>query len=222
MKVYIGKYPTTWLSVHRPFKKWIEFNHKKSYYAVDEEEYTKTDKFVDKALDFVQNYIYYPVNKLVLSKRKRKIKIKVDNYDVWNADDTLAHLILPLLKKMKEDKRGTPMIDQKDVPKNLRDLESDDDATKEKKFEDRWNWVLDEMIYAFESGLDDEWEDQFKTGESDWQSVPEEHEDYGKVYKMVKGPKHTLVFDDKGYKAGLKRRENGRILFGKYFHSLWT
>jgi hypothetical protein len=77
------------------------------------------------------------------SKRKRKVKIHIDNYDVWNMDSTLALIILPMLKKLKENKQGFHLIDNADVPEELRDA---DNSWCEKKY----NWFLDELVWAFE------------------------------------------------------------------------
>jgi hypothetical protein len=46
---------------------------------------------------------------LWLSKQyNRKIKVKIHDYDVWGMDETLALVILPMLKKLQETKSGAP------------------------------------------------------------------------------------------------------------------
>jgi hypothetical protein len=38
--------------------------------------------------------------------KQRKIVVKLDPWDSWNANDTLAIIILPVLKQLKETKHG--------------------------------------------------------------------------------------------------------------------
>mgnify|MGYP003351100966 CR=1 FL=1 len=40
------------------------------------------------------------------ARRKRTVKVHIDNYDVWGMDNTIALIALPLLKKLKEKKYG--------------------------------------------------------------------------------------------------------------------
>ena len=53
------------------------------------------------------------------SKRKRKIKVKIDNYDTWSMDHTLAYIIVPMLKQLHETKHGAPFVDLCSVWMNL-------------------------------------------------------------------------------------------------------
>lgn len=160
------------------------------------------------------------------SMKERKIKVRIDRYDTWSMDNTLAHIALPMLKQLKETKHGAPFVDDKDVPKELRstsappkknEWDTDDNHFK------RWDWVMDQMIFAFESELDDSWEDQFRTGENDLRSRAIEWDENGKpkLYQMVDGPNHTAETDWDGMKAYQKRIDNGFRLFGKYYQALW-
>ena len=108
------------------------------------------------------------------SKRQRKIQVRIDKYDTWNMDHTLGDIILPMLKQLKENQHGAPFVDDEDVPKELRSIYAlpreawDTDGNHFK----RWEWVLDEMIFAFEHKIDDSWEDEFRSGEIDSIMVP--------------------------------------------------
>jgi hypothetical protein len=143
------------------------------------------------------------------SKKERTIKVHIDRWDTWSMDETLAHIILPMLIQLKETTHGAPYVDDKDVPKHLRG------TTDEFHFE-RWDWVLDEMIFAFES-KNEEWEDQFYSGERDL--IYAQQED-GFV-KIEHGPNHTLEVDKVGREEYQKRITNGFRLFGKYYENLW-
>jgi hypothetical protein len=155
------------------------------------------------------------------SKKKRKIEIHIDRWDTWSMDHTLAYIVLPMLKQLKETKHGAPYVDPKDVPKELQPKkqtkkQKDNGETDSTHFE-RWDWVLDEMIFAFDSKVNDGWEDQFETGTSDlqWKKLEDGN------YQMVNGPNHTREYDWEGRKAYQERISNGFRLFGKYYENLW-
>lgn len=159
--------------------------------------------------------------------KKRKIKIRIDKYDTWGMDHTLALIILPMLKQLKETKHGAPFVDDEDVPENLRSTNAPpkehDWDTDEFHF-DRWDWVMDEMIFAFESIIDDSWEDQFYSGKSDLQWVPVEplsDEPEKQMWESKPGPNHTFKVDTEGMNEYNKRIDNGTRLFGKYYKNLW-
>jgi hypothetical protein len=157
------------------------------------------------------------------SKKKRTIKVHIDRWDTWSMDDTLAHIILPMLKQLKETKHGSPYVENADVPEELQatvheKLDYHKDGTTDDKFFERWDWVLDEMIFAFETKVDDgRWEEQFETGESDlqWKKLEDGN------YQMVEGPNHTRVYDWESRKEYQERISNGFRLFGKYYENLW-
>jgi hypothetical protein len=161
------------------------------------------------------------------SKRKRTIKVRIDNYDVWSADHTLAYIILPMLKKMKENKQGAPFVDDEDVPEGLR---STDAPPKENEYDTdanhfkRWDWVLDEMIQAFECHVDESWEDQYRSGVHDmvWEVSATDENGKPKLYQMKDGPKNTYKCDYEALEKHQKRNQNGFRLFGKYYQNLWN
>ena len=74
-------------------------------------------------------------------------------------DVTLSYIILPMLKQLKETKHSAAEVDDKDVPKKLRSTSA---TKKESEWEidsnwfARWDWVLDEMIWAFSLHLEED------------------------------------------------------------------
>lgn len=172
------------------------------------------------------------------SKKKRKVKIHIDKYDTWNMDRTLALIVLPMLKQLKETKHGSPQVDMEDVPEAMRTTDTEEwdsqytfDFYQEPDLQkiqcdihDRWNWVLDEMIWAFEQHQPDvDWEEQYSTGVADYYSEPCEFDENGKpkLYEMKRGPNHTMVTDWDARQKHQDRINNGFRLFGKYFQALW-
>lgn len=90
------------------------------------------------------------------SKKKRKIKTEIHDYDLWSMDHTLAMIILPMLKQYKEQKNGSPFTDYEDTP-HIPKEEGTDDFDRP-CIHKRWDWILGEMIFAFECVIDDDWE----------------------------------------------------------------
>ena len=145
------------------------------------------------------------------SKRHRKVKVKLDPYDTWSADQTLAHIILPMLKQLKEQKQGSPNVDDEDVPENLRSTNA---APKEHPWDTdehwfkRWDYVIDEMIWAFERHL--EGDDKFYD-----HSQVDDSEGFSEQISKIK-------VDYDGLNAWEERKQNGFRLFGKYYQCLWS
>lgn len=151
---------------------------------------------------------------------KQSIHIKIDKWDTWSMDHTLAYIILPMLKQLKATKQGAPTVELADVPKELHGKKLTrkqklNGETDEKHF-DRWDWVLDEMIFAFESKNND-WEKQFYSGEVDRVFIAREDG----MYEWAEGPNHTFEVDMVKLKVYEARVANGFRLFGTYFESLW-
>ena len=147
---------------------------------------------------------------------KQKTSIKIHKWDTWSMDHTLAYIIDPMLKQLKLTKHGAPIVDNKDVPKELRSEPAKHDICP--THFDKWDWVLDEMIFAFESKHTD-WEEQFQSGEHDTQWIEVAMSDG--LSELVKGPNDTFEIDWEGRTAYQERISNGFRLFGKYFENLW-
>ena len=144
---------------------------------------------------------------------KQRAKIKIDTQDTWSMDCTLAPIILPMLVQLKATKHGAPVVDMNDVPKELRATKKQLDAYGKRgdvdpKHFERWDWIIDEMIWAFEQKCRDNWQDDF----------------YG---DYIEDPKNGSIADSfewvdhEGQQAHQERMTNGFKLFGKYYENLW-
>jgi len=126
-----------------------------------------------------------------VGRKNRAETVVIDDYDVWNLDHSLALIIVPALKILKEKKHGAPFVDNEDVPRELIMT-----AGKKKRYEkygetdehyfDRWDYIMDEMIWAFQQKLEDDWD-----------------------------------MEKEEYDAYFHRIDNGLRLFGKYYNGLW-
>lgn len=234
MKVKIRK-PVSWSTTSYVEQWWFEKTHSiKFHEVVKDKDYTRLDKIVVGLLDAWHSVILVPCNKVkrwVRDHITKTYKIKIDYWDTWSMDCTLSPIIAPMLKQLRETNHGYGLVDNEDVPEHLRASDADlakiqiggsmdDNGSK------RWDWVMAEMIYAFEISTTD-WGDQFHTGEADWLSVPVDNEgneideDNATLYRMDTGPNDTSHFDADGHKIMQDRIQNGFRLFGKYYSNLW-
>ena len=230
MNVKIGKYPRHY-TCHL-YDRWIRRKYGVECYMMRQKDFTKMDNFVEKLDDVIQSVYNWTINPIIrLIHKEQRVKVVIHDYDTWSMDTTLAHIIVPMLKRLREVKNGAPWVDMSDVPKELRATKEEIEAYRadgltDDKFFDRWDYVLGEMIFAFESELTD-WEDQFYSGEHDIITVPvdtdgnEVSEEEAYLFEWRKGPNDTFKVDWKGRKAYQKRIERGFKLFGKYYQSLW-
>ena len=163
---------------------------------------------------------------------EREEEIVIHKYDTWNMDHTLALLIVPMLKQLKATKQGAPNVDSCDVPNYLKPKQMDvvryrEEGKTDENFFKRWDYVMDEMIWAFEQIANDDNEAQFYSGNHDIKWVPvdengnEVSETNAHYHRMDRGPNDTFNIDMEGLEAHNKRIENGTRLFGKYYRSLW-
>lgn len=136
------------------------------------------------------------IGKYHKNNAKRTIKVQIDPWDTVSADHTLALIILPVLKQYRETTRGSSVVDNEDVPEHLYIPDGEEYDRKHYGLLDaRWDYVVDEMINAFDRIVDNAWEQDFHNGE---------------------------VFDVEGWNAEDARISNGLRLFGKYFQGLWS
>lgn len=200
MKVYINKYRDNWLSPYTILEKvffWREIDYDE---PIIDKWSTRLEPFclgLQKVLNFINPKINY---------------VKIDPWDTWSMDHTLAYMVVPMLKQLQATKHGAPFVDDEDVPEELKstsappkenDYDTDDNHFK------RWDWALDEMIWAFEQKLKDDSTDQF----FDWGEVDKS---VGVLDQVSK-----LKVDREGLEAHQNRMKNGFRLFGKYYEGLW-
>lgn len=214
MKVYFSGYRNHWLSPYTILEKvfyWREIDYDEPIIEKWSNRLNPLCVAAQKFLDFVHPKIEY---------------VKIDRYDTWSMDHTLGRIVLPMLKQLKASKHGAPYTDDEDAPEELKSTTA---PAKENEWDTdgnhfkRWDWIMDEMIFAFECKLDDSWEDAFREGVIDWKTVPSAWDENGKptLYTMEDGPNNTYKCDYDGMKVVHDRIQNGFRLFGKYYQGLW-
>ena len=213
MKVYKSNYRNHWISPYKILEKLIFWRE------IDYDE-PLIDKWSNRLLPFSKAY------QAVMDFIHPKIDyVKIDRYDTWSMDHTLADIILPMLKQLDAEKHGAPHVDDEDVPMELQSWVSpakDEYDTDGHHFA-RWDYVLNEMIFAFECKVDDTWQEKFSSGEHDMKSVPCAWDENGKptLYNFEKGPNDTYKCYYEGMREVQKRITNGFRLFGRYYENLW-
>lgn len=212
MKIYTSKYRNHWVSPYVILTKicFWEKDQDRIYNLKDDpanpyEPWVKVLEPVCRAwqrfLDIIHPRIEY---------------IKLDSWDTWSFDNTLAEIILPGLRQLKETKHGAPYTDDKDVPEYLRSHMA---QPKENEWDTdslhfmRWDWILDEMIWAFEQKVNSESDSQF----FDHSECGDEKFPWDKDGQYVS----KVKYDKKGHDAWQKRKANGFRLFGRYYENLW-
>ncbi len=226
MRINIGPYRSDIIPVRnweRRYEMW-RFNK----YYLDENDYTWYDKivmgFFDKFSDLV-----LPLNRWA-NNRKRKVKIHIDGYDVWSADYTLAQIIHPVLVKLKGCKQGSPNIDNEDVPDRLKSTSAgpkENEWDTDEFYHARWDYVLDEMIWAFKQHADPyDGDNEFHHNPEQLEMTFASLEDNPNLSTMgfnyQKDPtKPAYWVDCEGKKNHHERMNNGVRLFAKYYQCLW-
>jgi hypothetical protein len=240
MKVYIGK-PKNWFGPYQLAEKlmfWVpqEKDEWGFYHTADKVHKfgewlahgsirKDDDKLIFKDDDRPTTLLYKFL--LWLDKKKAKVEyIKIDRWDTWSMDMTLSPIILPMLKQLQATKHGSPLVADEDVPDELKSTSAPEKENKwdtDDNHHKRWDWVMNEMIFAFEHLVDDSWEEKYSSGEWDTYTEACEFDANGKpkMYQMKYGPNHTHKTDYEGLQKEWDRVDNGLRLFGKYYRSLW-
>lgn len=197
MKVYIGGYPN-WLGPYQL----AELTRK---LGVSEERAYKWGEWLSET--WVGDVLQW-----MHTKKKRTVIVKLDRYDTWAMDHTLSLIILPMLKQLKSTQHGSANVDDEDVPDHLKSTSAppkENEWDTDEFFFDRWNWVMDEMIWAFGEMVDDNSTEKFY--------------DHSAVDKKagLEEQINKIKVDYAGLEVHEARMKKAFMLFGKYYRGLW-
>lgn len=173
------------------------------------------------------------ISKYPQGNRRRKIKIQIDKWDTYSMDHTLAMIIYPMLLQLKATKHGVP---SEFVEVGGEDYHEQDsfDFYKESHQEyfdkacERWDEILDKMIWSFQQIAEDNYDNKYHHGEPkyDWVKSDKQYHNpiSGKLedtYQMVDKNPNEHWYDSVGHTEHEKRIREGLELFGKYYQNLW-
>lgn len=198
MKLWLGKPRNHWISPYTILDKvffWKELDHQTAWVV----RWTDRLEPLSRGLQWFLDKVHPPVNVIVINK-----------WDTWSMDYTLAPVIHKLLVQLKATKHGSPFVDDADVPEAYRSTNApkpENDWDVDDYHHYRWDWVLREMIWAFEQLSKSDHDAQF--------------------YKPAANTANTDVFlqhmeiDRKGLEEHTARIDRALMLFGKYYRALW-
>ena len=93
-------------------------------------------------------------------RKNRAFNIHIDDFDVWSLDYTLACIIHPALIRLKETKHGYPelwedgMVTHHNYDRQLH-FDFIDEEVETQYLIDKWNVIMDKMIYSFGQIVED-------------------------------------------------------------------
>jgi len=214
MKVFIGKYPN-WIGPYQIADKLFFWLDKWPSDELEQRwDYRLHDKFGKWLMDsWVNDFCHW-----LYGKNSRKVKIHIDKYDTWGMDHTLSLIIVPMLKQLRASKHGYPLADPEDAPHiGVGDIDPND--LSDSLADARWNWIMDEMIWAHEQIVDEESDKNYYVpyGPDEKPEVSEGLQEFITSKDMLEMGK----FDREKFDAYESRMQNGLRLFGKYYRSLW-
>lgn len=171
----------------------------------------------------------YPKKRLI----QRKVNIEIENFDTWSLDHTLALIILPALLQLKDSKHGIP-AEFAEVGGADHDSQQSFDFYKESHNEafdkgcERWDEVLDKMIWSFQQLAFDDYESLYHHGSTDYGWEETKDKFFNPVTNQVEDT-YTIIdkkpdqhwYDYIGHRLHEERIQEGLELFGKYYRHLW-
>jgi hypothetical protein len=223
MKVYKSCYRSHWISPYTVLEyiffwtAWSKCGRNRG--VIEDRDYVDHPAWVERTTDYIRPVCQ--AIKWVLDLVHPQINyIRIDRYDTWSMDHTLADIILPMLKQLNATKHGAPHVDDADVPEYLRshmaqpkEHEWDTDSL----WHMRWDWVLAEMIWAFEQKVQDDAEGQF----FDHSAYKNDNVPIKEWLADINNRASKVKYDEAGHQVWLARKTNGFRLFGKYLEALW-
>jgi hypothetical protein len=174
------------------------------------------------------------IGKFKKTNDRRKINVQIDNYDTWSLDHTLATIIYPALIQLKATKQGIPgeFVDgvggEDYIDQDSFDFYKETHQESWNIAAQRWDEVLDKMIWSFEQLLKGDYDDKYYHGKSDYDWIKSDKQMHnpltGKTedtWQMVDKDPDSHWYDGEGHKLHDERIQEGLELFGKYYRSLW-
>ncbi|MCX7593143.1 MAG: hypothetical protein N2235_05185 [Fischerella sp.] len=179
---------------------------------------------------------------------QREISIKIDRWDTWSLDHTLALIILPALKEFRKNIRGYPSCFSNSVggnedwdPQLNFDFYQETAKDYSKVPAELWAKTIDKMIWSFEhiagkysqnlSEPDKNWEDFYiitpsvvKEGKTiEDMFIPVDPENVEEGYTLSDDYYEQQRVDDwEGRKRHEEMIQEGLNLFAKYYQNLWN
>ena len=159
-------------------------NHSFLFYDLIEKlhEEEKISPWVYEILTKVNDFFIKVFNKVKEKLLTHRI-IRISRRDLYSLDHSLSHIILEGLVRFKKDNNfSIPFVDDEDVPQDMRYESHNTEAIEANNelLEQRWEYVLDQMIEAFVILSEDTWNYQ-----TDEEIVNQGLKMFGKYYRNL-------------------------------------
>jgi hypothetical protein len=149
VKVYIGPYPNIY-STNRWKSFWYKVLYNTTVEYISDKQQADYNKslvgFIDSSISFILNISINAINK----RRFRRINIIAHKYDAIQTHQTLALVILPVLKQLRKNSTSIFIVAPEDVPAHLKLPDDLSEFDIHANAYARWRYIIDSMIVAFE------------------------------------------------------------------------
>lgn len=164
---------------------------------------------------------------------RRRIEVEIEKFDTWSLDHSLALIILPALIQLKQTNHGVPnefVTNNPDLDDQLSfDFIHDDKDEVFQKGVDKWQEVMDKMIWSFQQiAIDDDYDSKYHHGKMDigWEKTKQQYPNpltgqMEYMYEMVDKNPDEHWYDHVGHTLHNERIQEGLNLFAKHFRDLW-
>lgn len=183
----------------------------------------RAGEIAEKLPSDLPNAIYNWWNK---TKDNKVSYVKIEPHDLWNVDNTLNRIILPLIKAFRDmEGNSYGIIDIDDAPAYLhpncfKPLTEGEIRCSypEPGSHERYRWFLDELVFTFEA-LNSDVHSWFESADFEIRHIDTPVDPVTKT-RLWKSER-IGTFDEVGYRQTQARIQNGLRLFGKYYRTLW-
>jgi hypothetical protein len=196
MKVYIGKY-RTFFSIYKLIDKLQKV-------GVKEDTCDKIGDWFDRCLPFIQKGLV----RLDIWRNRKSTQnsfVKIDYYDTWNVDGTIASIVAPLLKTFINEK-------DESYPGQFENYE-------------QWEEVMKKMLWSFEQ-LNADWESQFyevTKSKISFNVIRDDKPGSGyQIFNRMNFDGDITRWAPRASEEHRKRIQDGLDLFAKHYFSLWN
>lgn len=150
----------------------------------------------------------------------KKCEVILDKEDTWNMDFTVATIVAPLIKQLRETKHSYAAIDKEDVPQELHQTYGTQGEHTEKYSVQAYEWVLNEIEWAMNEISNENKNEpphHTKTGTMEFGEIDPKKGTGPLIFNGWESTPESIAAN----KAYHERIQNGCRLFGLHLMALW-
>jgi hypothetical protein len=156
------------------------------------------------------------------SEKTQTIRVRIDKWDTWSMDATLAHIIHPMLIQLRDTTHGYPgnLVDENfanGIPCRPIDTSDGDDPGAQ-----RWTEILNKMIWSFHQLILDKTDEPNVPTPTNYHKMPQRRDNpEGIIEWSPEYNEEEYQEFKKQFRVYHDRMQEGFDLFGKYYQHLW-